>query len=99
VRSSSGTGEARGKEIGDENGDENGDKGGDEVTVCLPERVLASSEAAGFSNISDPTTIVMGVEDEQISVNGKVESECSVAEATCMAETLVTNTPGECEVI
>jgi hypothetical protein len=97
--SGSSTGEARREEIGDENDDENSDEGGDEVTICLPKCVLASSEAAGFSNISDPITIVMGAEDEQISVNGKAESECSVAEATCMAETLVTNTPGECEVI
>jgi hypothetical protein len=92
-------GEARGEEIGDENGDENGEEGGDKVTVCLPKCVLASLEAAGFSNISDPITIVTGAEDEQISVNGKAESECSVAEATCMAETLVTNMPGERKVI
>jgi len=95
VCSGSGTGEAGSEEIGDENGE----KGGDEVTVCLPEHLLASSEAAGFSNISDPITTVMGAEDEQISVNGKTESECSVAKATCMVELVVTNTPGEREVI
>ena len=91
-------GEAGGAEISNENSDENGEEGGDEVTICLSDCVLASSEVAGFRNISDCITTAMAVEDEQISVNSKMESEFSVAKATCMAE-LVTNTPCEHEVI
>jgi len=98
VSCSSGMGKARGTEIGNESSDENGKEGGDKVTICLSDRVLASSEAAGFRNISDCITMATAVEDEQILVNSKTESEFSVAEATCMAE-LVTNTPCEREVI
>jgi hypothetical protein len=42
------SGSCSGDSGGEEISNENGEEGGDEVTVCLPERVFASSEAAGF---------------------------------------------------
>jgi hypothetical protein len=63
----SGPGDSGGDEIGDENSDENSEEGGDEFTACLPERVLASSEAAWFRGRSELKVTATVADDEQIS--------------------------------
>jgi hypothetical protein len=79
-------GSSPGDSGGDEIGDENSKEGGDEFTARLPERVLASSEAAGFRGRSELKVTAMVADDGRISENTQTESALFVA-----------YTPRECE--
>jgi hypothetical protein len=104
INSSRGSGP--GDSGGDEIGDENGKEGGDEFTARLPERVLASSEAAGFRGRSELKVTATVADDEQILENAQMESELFVAYTPCECEAtgtwmesepFVTHTPRACE--
>jgi hypothetical protein len=87
------SGDSRGEEISNENSEE----GGDEVTVCLPERVFASSEAAGFRQMSEWSIMATAADKGQKSEHARTESELFVVhtphecEALCVAESLGAN--------
>jgi len=77
--SSSRLGNSGGEEISDENGKE----GGDEVTVCLPEHVFASSEAAGFRRMSEWSIMATAADKGQKSEHAQMESELFVVRTPC----------------